>query len=85
MLKKLIALVLCTIMMFCFAGCEKKGGTPEYAEKEFELSCFWAPYEISEESFTTYKEAGFNTLAMINHSLGITSEEQFYLGSDSTM
>ncbi|MBQ8267085.1 MAG: hypothetical protein IJZ21_01695, partial [Clostridia bacterium] len=29
--------------------------------------------------------AGFNTLAMINHSLSRTSEEQFYLGSDRTM
>ena len=58
---------------------------PSYSSHQFEISGFWAPYEISEESFKQYKDAGFNTLAMINHSLGNTSEEQFYLGSERTM
>lgn len=56
-----------------------------FVNQQFGTSGFWAPYEISEESFRLYKDCGFNTLAMINHSLGNTSEEQFYLGSKRTM
>ena len=58
---------------------------PKYESQEFGISGFWAPYDISEEGLKFYKDAGFNTLAMINHSLGNTSEEQFYLGSKRTM
>ena len=58
---------------------------PNYPEQKFEISGFWAPYEISEESFKQYKDAGFTTLNMINHSLSNTSEDQFYLGSKRTM
>ena len=88
MFKRILALSLCLIMVFGLIGCDKKydlSDLPKYSEKQFEISCFWAPYEISEESFQQYKDAGFNTLAMINHSLNRTSEEQFYLGSDRTM
>lgn len=85
MCKKAVAMVLVLILSFSFVGCGKKYKLPEYSEKQFEISGFWAPYEISEESFKQYKDAGFNTLAMINHSLGNTSEEQFYLGSERTM
>lgn len=87
---KIIKRLLCVILVVClslctFASCDKKNEIPEYTEKQFEISGFWAPYEISEESFKQYKDVGFTTLAMINHSLGRTSEEQFYLGSDRTM
>ena len=58
---------------------------PEYDANQFEISGFWAPYDISEEGLQEYKDVGFTTLAMINHSLGRTSEEQFYLGSERTM
>ena len=87
MFKKILAVALALIMTFCIAGCNIKGGAnlPEYSQKEFEISGFWAPYEISEESFSLYKDAGLNTLAMINHSLEKTSENQFYLGSKRTM
>ncbi len=85
MLKKFLALSLSVILVFGLAACDKKAKLPEYADKEFELSGFWAPYEISEESFKQYKDVGFTTLAMINHSLGRTSENQFYLGSKRTM
>ena len=85
MLKKILALSLSVILVFGLAACDKKAKLPEYADKEFELSGFWAPYEISEESFKQYKDVGFTTLAMINHSLGRTSENQFYLGSKRTM
>lgn len=85
MLKRFLAISLAMIMAFAIGGCGKKSDIPEYAEKQFEISGFWAPYEITEESFKQYKDVGFTTLAMINHSLGRTSEEQFYLGSDRTM
>ena len=62
-----------------------KGKIPQFSKQRFELSGFWAPYEISEKSFKQYKDAGFTTLAMINHSLENTSEGQFYLGSERTM
>lgn len=57
---------------------------PNFSHKEFDISGFWAPYEISEESFKTYKGAGFTTLAMINHNGAQTSDNQFYLGSNRT-
>ncbi|MBQ8741592.1 MAG: hypothetical protein IJY79_08615, partial [Clostridia bacterium] len=85
MFKKILTLFLSVIMLLGLIGCGEKQSLPEYADKEFEISGFWAPYEISEESFKQYKDAGFNTLAMINHSLSRTSENQFYLGSDRTM
>lgn len=58
---------------------------PQFPNRKFDLSGFWAPYEITEESFKQYKDAGFTTLAMINHSLSNSSENQFYLGSKRTM
>ena len=61
------------------------GKIPSFASKQFETSGFWAPYEISEDSFKQYKDVGFTSLAMINHSLEKTSENQFYLGSKRTM
>ena len=85
MMKKFLAIALVFVMSFCFSACSPKDGLPKYAENEFEISAFWAPYDISEEGLQQYKAAGFNTLAMINHSLGNTSEEQFYLGSKRTM
>lgn len=85
MFKRILALSLAVIMTLGLIGCDKGSKLPEYSEKQFEISGFWAPYEISEESFKQYKDAGFTTLAMINHSLGATSEEQFYLGSERTM
>lgn len=94
MIKKICALILSLIMMFS-VGCKTtvgKGQTekeenllPNYPQAKFELSGFWAPYELTEESFKQYKDAGFTTFAMINHSLAKDSEHQFYLGSDRTM
>ncbi len=88
MFKRILAIILVFTMPLCFTACDKKyteKDLPQYASKQFEISGFWAPYEISEESFQQYKDVGFTTLAMINHSLENTSEEQFYLGSDRTM
>lgn len=101
MFKRVISLLLALTMALAIVGCgeetAKEDDTskddttateqskPQYVDKQFELSGFWAPYEITEESFTLYKEAGFTHFAMINHSLNKTSEEQFYLGSERTM
>lgn len=89
MLKRFLAIALVLVMAFSFSACKKQEAAvsiiPEYEEKQFEISGFWAPYEISEESFQQYKDVGFTTLAMINHSLSGTSEDQFYLGSERTM
>lgn len=84
MFKKILILLLVIIMALSTVGC-KADELPDYPEQSFEISGFWAPYEISEESFKQYKDMGFTTLNMINHSLGRTSEEQFYLGSERTM
>ena len=95
MFKRALALVLGLTMAFSLTACKKddkskegtqtpENATVEYEEKQFEISGFWAPYDISEEGLQKYKDVGFTTLAMINHSLGRTSEEQFYLGSERT-
>ncbi len=93
MFKRISSLLLALAMVFSIVGCgeeakdktDEKVEAPEYAQKQFEISGFWAPYDISEEGLQEYKDVGFTTLAMINHSLGATSEEQFYLGSERTM
>ncbi|MBR5473523.1 MAG: hypothetical protein IKU82_06005 [Clostridia bacterium] len=85
MFKRIVTISLALIMILGLAGCKQGDKLPEYTEKQFEISGFWAPYDISEEGLKQYKDVGFTTLAMINHSLGNTSEEQFYFGSDRTM
>ena len=97
MFKKVFSLLMVSVMAFSIVGCSEDDAKedakkkynldslPKYESQDFEISGFWAPYDISEEGLKFYKDAGFNTLAMINHSLGNTSEEQFYLGSKRTM
>ena len=94
MTKKIFALFLAVAMLFSIVGCNgtpNKDATkeenilPNYPEQKFQLSGFWAPYEITEEAFQQYKDMGLTTLNMINHSLDKTSENQFYLGSERTM
>lgn len=85
MFKKILSLLMVLVLAFGFVGCGKKSDLPEYESKQFDISGFWAPYEISEDSFKQYKDVGFTSLAMINHSLEKTSENQFYLGSERTM
>lgn len=84
MFKKIMIIFSSLLMAISVIGC-KSNALPQYPEQSFELSGFWAPYEISEESFQQYKDAGFTTFNMINHSLERTSETQFYLGSDRTI
>lgn len=95
MLKRALAIVLVLTMAFSLTACDinlskskenqkQEEALPEYEQKQFELSGFWAPYELTEESFKQYKDVGFTHFAMINHSLSKTSENQFYLGSERT-
>ena len=82
MFKKILSLLLVCIMCCAFSGCDKKyteKDLAKYEPQEFGLSGFWAPYEISEESFKLYKDCGFNTLAMINHSMVIQVRNSFIL------
>ncbi len=86
MYKRIFAIALVLIMVFSFGGCAEKYKLPEYSQKQFATSGFWAPYDISEEGLQQYKDAGLNTLLMVNHSLDKDSgENQFYLGSERTM
>ncbi|MDO4608178.1 MAG: hypothetical protein Q4B40_03190, partial [Clostridia bacterium] len=86
MFKRIFAIVLVLIMSLSFGGCGEKYKLPEYSQKQFSTSGFWAPYDISEEGLQLYKDAGLNTLLMVNHSLDKDSgEKQFYLGSERTM
>ena len=60
MFKKVVSSLLALTMVFAVVGCsEKKEAAstdepkekPQYVNKQFEISGFWAPYEITEESF----------------------------------
>ncbi len=85
MLKRILALSVALIMAIGLIGCKVGAKLPQYAEKQFEISGLWAPYEMTEEAFKQYKDVGFTAFSMGNHSLSKTSENQFYLGSDRTM
>ncbi len=85
MFKKIFILFLVFVMALGIIGCGEKNKLPEYESHEFELSAFWAPYDITEKGLQQYKDAGFNTLALINHSLPWSSENQYYLGSERTL
>lgn len=99
MLKKIFCIVLVIFMTLGISACSETNNKteditesnvevkkiPDYPKQEFGLSGYWAPYELTEESLQLYKDVGFNTLLMINHSLDNTSEDQFYLGSERTM
>ncbi|MCI6734863.1 MAG: hypothetical protein MR437_07310, partial [Clostridiales bacterium] len=46
---------------------------------------FWAPYEVTEEAFSLYKNAGLNVFLMGNHTVKEwTSKTLTYLGSERT-
>ena len=86
MLKRILTLVLALILIFCVAGCDIKSGAdlPEYSKKEFEIAGFVSPREVSEESFQTYKDAGFNLVAFGSVEEEWSSDIQYYLGSNIT-
>lgn len=82
-IQKILSL-LCATTFLVLPACGQKESNPtlpSFDEKSFSISGFWAPYEISEESFQLYKDSGMTALAFTNHSLSMTSENQFYLGS----
>ena len=59
-----------------------------YEPASFTTTAWWAPYEISEESFRLYKDAGLNTMLFVNHSRAMSasnlSDTRYYLGSNLT-
>ena len=79
-------------LVLSMAGCgtkqklEPKNQLPQYDEHEFNIMGLWAPYDVSEEGFKLYKDAGFNVLSFTNHSEEPrTSDNQYYIGSNRTM
>ncbi len=92
MLKKIIAFIMSAILIMGLAACDQaqnnnsKSELPEYDNQEFNIMGLWAPYDVSEEGFKLYKDAGFNVLSFTNHSEEPrTSDNQYYLGSNRTM
>ena len=67
MLKKILALFMACVLSIGLIGCDKKSNLPKYSDKQFELSGFWAPYEISEESFKQYKDIGFTKMFVLQN------------------
>lgn len=61
---------------------------PAYEQNSFVTTAWWAPYEITEESFSLYKDAGFNTMLFVNHSRKSEIQDynttRYYIGSDLT-
>ena len=86
-----LALTLCLLSALAAGACGETAAPPlpEYPADAFVTTAWWAPYEISEESFALYKEAGLNTVTFVNHSRASTaatlSQTRYYLGSDLTM
>lgn len=83
----LLSATLCATTFLVSPSCGQKENTPTlpyFDKKSFSMSGFWAPYEINEESLQLYKDSGMTTLAFNNHSLSMSSENQFYLGSKRT-
>ena len=98
---KKLTVTLLTTLSFCtgsfITSCGKTTPTPKtYAEDEFILAGFWAPYEITEEGFEKYKNCGLNTVQFTNHSRDasaaevwdatdpVLSKTRYYLGSELT-
>ena len=98
--KKLTAALFTTssFLTGAFAvACEKTPPSPKtYAEDEFILAGFWAPYEVTEEGFEKYKNCGLNTVQFTNHARDtsdaeawaetdpVLSKTRYYLGSELT-
>lgn len=81
----MLCLVLCTFSS-CKESAQKGNELPQYSAKEFEIAGLWAPYQMTEEAFLQYKNAGFNVFSFTNHDAQPrSSENQYYLGSKRTM
>ena len=101
MFKKYIALLLIFTLAISVIGCGQsstksqssdlqstvqKQNLPDYEQHQFNIMGLWAPYDVSEEGFKLYKDAGFNVLSFTNHSEEPrTSDNQYYIGSNRTL
>lgn len=83
---KIFGALLLSLSMASATSCGKQAelAIPTYEKQELMLSGFWAPYELTDETFETYKNCGLNTMTLNGHSLAWDSEHQFYLGSKRT-
>lgn len=82
---KIISALLSGVAMLSSFGCRSASDIPDYAKQDFVTFGFWSPYELTQESFTLYKQSGLNTLFFTNHSVTQwTSDNLHYLGSNAT-
>ena len=80
----LFAVLVC-ISSFACEESEESPILPTYAPQDFVTFGFWSPYELTEESFTLYKQSGLNTMFFGNHSLRPWSSDNLhYLSSNAT-
>lgn len=91
-MKKLTSALAIGSLSLCMLSACAPSQPPEpkqYEGENFTTTAWWAPYEISEESFQLYKDAGLNTMIFVNHSRAATddtlSDTRYYLGSALTM
>ncbi len=90
MKKSSIATMTATLLFLAGCGCNanvEENDPPmllQYAEQDFTITAWWAPYEISKESYTMYAASGLNTMLLVNHSGERNSENQYYLSSKAT-
>ena len=80
----LFAVLVC-ISSFACEDSEESPILPTYAPQDFVTFGFWSPYELTEESFTLYKQSGLNTMFFGNHSSRPWSSDNLhYLSSNAT-
>ncbi len=80
----LFAVLVCLYSFAC-ASKNESPVLPTYESQDFVTFGFWSPYELTEESFELYKQAGLNTMFFGNHSIRPwTSDNLHYLGSNAT-
>lgn len=80
----LFAVCVC-ISSFACKDTEASPVLPTYESQDFVTFGFWSPYELTEESFEQYKQAGLNTMFFGNHSIRPWSSDNLhYLGSNAT-
>ncbi len=83
-LKRLLAVLFSGALITASFSCGKPS-LIEYEEQDFVFFGFWSPNELTEESFTLYKQSGLNAMLFTNHSVFPRSSDTLhYLGSNAT-
>ena len=88
--KCITALLAGALVLGTFSACSP-AAMPKvkvYEENVFTTTAWWAPYEITEDSFNRYKNAGLNTMLFVNHSRESEIQDyditRYFIGSDLT-